>query len=257
MAVKSSLDQLLEVGAHFGHQMRRWNPKMEQFMYTNKDGVYIFDLLKTKKFLDEALAELESQAKAGKQILFLGTKKQAKDKVVEIARDCDCFYVNERWLGGTFTNFDQMRKSVAAIADTEDKLKRARELGYTKKERLLLQRELDKLYRKFGGIVDMEILPDLLFVVDASRQKAAIAEAVAKNIPVVAIADSNADPDTLDWIIPMNDDATRSVSYVLDLVAEAVKAGKSGKSIKKVVETKEEKKEVNKTVKKVKKDAKK
>lgn len=232
MAVKVDVKKLLEAGAHFGHQSRRWNPKMAQYLYGVQDGVHVFDLIKTKKALEEALDILKNAAKEGKSIIIVGTKKQAKEKVEEIAKACGCFYVNERWLGGTLTNFEQIKRSIQKLADMKKKKETGGYASFTKKERILIDREIERLERFFGGLSGLDKLPDLLFIVDTKRQTGAVKEAVFKNIEVVGIVDSNSDPTQVDYPIPMNDDATRALDYVLSLVRDAVLEGKSIKGRK-------------------------
>ncbi len=227
-----SLENLLESGAHFGHQYRRWHPKMKPYLYAVKEGVYIFDLIKTKSALEEALAVLTKASKEGKTILLVGTKKQIKEKIKSIAEDSGCPYVNERWLGGTLTNFDQIKKSRDKLSALKEELASAKEKGYTKKERLLLERKIEKLLKSFGGILDLNGYPDLIVIVDIHREKGALVEAEKLNIPVLAIVDSNSNPELVDWIIPMNDDATKALEYVLDLIKEAIQEGKK-KTVKK------------------------
>lgn len=227
MAAKStnidiSLEHLLEGGAHFGHQYRRWNPKMEPYLYAVKEGVYIFDLLKTRDCLLKALEVLSQAAKSGKVILFVGTKKQAKDRVKAIAEACGCPYVTDRWLGGTLTNFEQMKTSIRELHDLEDLLKTAKQAGYTKKERLLMKRKITKMKRIFGGILSLQKFPDLMVIIDTHREKGAIAEAQKSSIETIGIVDSNSDPYQVDWPIPMNDDASKALDYVLDLFQFAI-----------------------------------
>lgn len=239
MAVKVSLDELVRAGAHFGHQSRRWNPKMKPFLYGIKDGVHVFDLAKTKEKLTEALEFIRTSSKEGKSILILGTKKQAKEKVAEVAKEAGCLYVNERWLGGTFTNFDQIRKSTTKLADMKKKMAEGEYKSFTKKERLLLEREIARLERFFGGIADISDVPDVLVVIDTRREIGAIKEAVIAGVDTVAIVDSNCDPTIVDYPIPMNDDATKAIAYVLELVRDAILDGKKGKKVKKKVDSKE------------------
>ena len=226
--VKSDLKRLLEVGAHFGHQSKRWDPKMKRYIYGVQGGVHIFDLLLTKKGLDEALAALTDAAKQSKKILFVGTKRQGKLKTKKVAKETGSFWVTERWLGGTFTNFDQIQNSLRKL----DELKKDKTEGkfskYTKKERLLIDREIERLERFFGGIVGMDTLPDLIVIVDVKREHTATAESIAKGIDVIGIVDSNADPDDIEYIIPMNDDATSALDYVLGLMSKAILDGKKG-----------------------------
>jgi len=232
MAVKVSLKELIQAGAHFGHQSKRWNPKMAEYLHSVKDGVHVFDLTQTKVLLEEALSVLKKTAKEGKKILFLGTKKQAKKKIEEVAKASDSYFVNERWLGGTLTNFDQIKKSVSKLAEMKSKTEKGEYKSFTKKERLLIEREVARLERFFGGIADIATTPDLLIIIDIKREKSAVKEAQMKGIPIVAIVDSNCDPYGIDYPIPMNDDATRAISYVLDLMSEAILEGKRKKSSK-------------------------
>jgi small subunit ribosomal protein S2 len=232
MSTKVSLQELLDSGAHFGHQARRWNPKMAPYLYGVQDGVHVFDLVKTKAALEQALEYLKTAASEGKTILLLGTKKQAKDKVIEIAVEAGIPYVSERWLGGTFSNFDQVKKSVKKLADMKADLAAGVYTKYTKRERQLLEIETTRLERFFGGVSQLSKLPDVLVVIDTHKEIGAVKEAVAAKIPVVGIVDSNADPDMIDYPIPMNDDAVKALSYVLDLIKVAVMDGK--KKIKNV-----------------------
>ena len=229
MTIKVSLDELVKTGAHFGHQSRRWNPKMKPFLYGIKDGVHVFDLTKTKDNLEKALDFLKSSSKEGKKILFLGTKKQAREKIGKVAKKAGCYFVNERWLGGTFTNFDQIRKSTAKLADMKSKMEEGEYKSYTKKERLLIEREIARLERFFGGIADISDIPDVLVIVDTKREIGAVKEAGMKGVKTVAIVDSNCDPALVDYLIPMNDDATKAIDYVLELMQEAIIEGKKRK----------------------------
>jgi len=241
--VKVSLKGLVTSGAHFGHQTRRWNPKMGEYLYGAQDGVHVFDLIKTKERLDEALELLSNLKKEGKNILFVGTKRQVNEKVKEVAKETDSFFVTERWLGGTLTNFDQIRSTTRKLADMKKKLEAGEYKDRTKKERGVLQREIDRLERFFGGLSGMESLPDVLVVIDIKREFTAVAEANDKKIPVVAIVDTNVDPTKVDYPIPMNDDATKALSYVLELMKEAIEEGqvKKVKQVVKVVQIKNQK----------------
>lgn len=227
MTVKISLEKLLETGAHFGHQARRWNPKMASYLYGVQEGVHVFDLPKTKTALEEALDFLSQSKKEGKVILFLGTKKQAKDKTREVAAAVGAPFVSERWLGGTFTNFEQIKRSLTKLADMKAKMAAGEYTKFTKKERLLLEREIARLERFFGGMAGMEKLPDVIFVVDTHKEIGAVKEAKNAGVVVVGIVDSNADPTLVDYPIPMNDDAQKALEYVLDLVKEALTQSKS------------------------------
>jgi small subunit ribosomal protein S2 len=217
-----SLDELINSGAHFGHQTKRWNPKMEEYLYGQEDGVHIFDLIKTKPLIEEALDFLAKSAKEGKKILILGTKKQIKDKVAEVAEAAGVSYVNERWLGGTISNFDQIKRSINKMEEMKENMSTGFYNKYTKKEKLLIDREIARLEKFFGGVKTLNGVPDVLFVIDTKREAAAVREANTKKVPVVGIVDSNADPDSIDYPIPMNDDASKALEYILDLVGKAV-----------------------------------
>ena len=250
-----SLKELIASGAHFGHQTRRWNPKMKEYIYGEKDGIHIFDLTKTKEALEESLNVLKTTVKEGKTILFVGTKKQAKDTIKKVAESSGSFYINERWLGGILTNFEQVKRSCTKLQD----LKKGQESGayknYTKKERLLIDREVQRLIRFFGGLVGMQKLPDLMVIVDVKREITAVREALATEVTTVGIVDSNSDPTDLDYPIPMNDDANRAVEYVLELMKEAIMEGKGiGSKKSEVGSKKEEEKSENKTSTTKKKD---
>lgn len=240
---KISLKKLIEAGAHFGHQTKRWDPRMEEYIYGAQDGVHVFDLTKTKKMLEEALDAMAKAVSEGKTILFLGTKKQAKKKTRELAEETGMPFVDERWLGGTLTNFGQMKKSIEKLKEMKEGREKGEYKHLTKKERLLIDREIERLERFFGGISSLEEKPDMLFVVDAKREEGAIKEAKKEAVETAAIVDSNSDPTSVDYPIPMNDDATQAIEYVLELVKEAVKEGKSKKAKKKKEGKKEEKKE--------------
>ncbi len=223
MAVKISLDELVQRGAHYGHQSRRWNPKMQEYLYTVQEGVHIFDLTKTRQKLEEALKYLKTAKKEGKVILFVGTKKQAQEKVKEVASDLGYPYITERWLGGLITNFEQIKKSIKKLID----MRKAKEVGeykmYTKKEQLLLDREIERLNRFFGGLVKLDKLPEVLFVLDVKKESTAISEAKKKGVITVAVVDSNCDPTGIDYVIPMNDDAHKAIDYVMDLIHQTLK----------------------------------
>jgi len=224
--INVSLDTLLETGAHFGHQTRRWNPKMEEYLYGQENGVHIFDLIKTKPLLEEALDFITKSVREGKTVLILGTKKQIKDKVAEVGEEVGVPYINERWLGGIISNFEQMRKSLKKMEEMKANMASGVYNKYTKKERLLIDREIARLERFFGGIKNLTAIPDVLFVIDTKREAGAVHEANAKKIPVIGIVDSNSDPDLIDYPIPMNDDASKALEYILSLVKEAILEGK-------------------------------
>ena len=227
MAINVSLKKLVETGAHFGHQTRRWNPKIREYLYGQQEGIHIFDLTKTKAKLEEALKVLKDAAKNQKVILFVCTKKQGKEKTKEVAQKTQSYYVTERWLGGTLTNFDQILKSVKRLQEIKQKMADGEFKHLTKKERLLLEREVIRMERFLGGIVGLEKTPDLLVVIGTKKETGAIREAAKKGIEVIGIVDSNADPTVVDYPIPMNDDATKALEYVLGLMEEAILAGKA------------------------------
>ena len=226
-----SMKQLLEAGVHFGHQTRRWNPKMATYIFTERNGIYIIDLQKTVKKLEEAYFFVRDMAASGESILFVGTKKQAQDAIKEEAERCGQFYVNARWLGGMLTNFKTMRTRIARL----NQLQKMQEDGtfdlLPKKEVIKLQLEIAKLEKYLGGVKEMKKLPGALFVVDSRKEKNAIAEARELNIPIVAIVDTNCDPDEIDYVIPGNDDAIRAIKLISQTMANAVLEGKQGEQL--------------------------
>ena len=223
-----SMKQLLEAGVHFGHQTRRWNPKMAEYIYMERNGIYIIDLQKTVKKLEEAYDFVRSLSEQGKTILFVGTKKQAQDAVREEASRVGMYYVNARWLGGMLTNFKTMRTRV----DRLEQLKKMQEDGtfdmLPKKEVIKLMGEMAKLEKYLGGVKDMKRLPGALFVIDPRKEHNAIAEARKLHIPIVAIVDTNCDPDEVDYVIPGNDDAIRAIRLISQTMANAVLEGRQG-----------------------------
>mgnify|MGYP001430175626 FL=1 len=225
-----SMKQLLEAGVHFGHQTRRWNPKMAPYIFTERNGIYIIDLQKTVKKVDEAYDFLRSVAEEGKSILFVGTKKQAQEAVKEEALKSGMFYVNERWLGGMMTNFATIRKSINRLKELEAMEEDGTFEVLSIKEVLALKREQEKLEKSLGGIKDMEELPGALFIVDPRKERIAVAEAKKLNIPIVAIVDTNCDPDEIDYVIPGNDDAIRAVKLLTSRMADAVIEGRQGEA---------------------------
>lgn len=226
MTVKVSLEELFDTGAHFGHQARRWNPKMAPYLYGVQDGVHLFDLTKTKEELEKALEFLAQAQKEGKVVLFLGSKKQGREKTKEVAVALGQPYITERWLGGIITNFDTIKRSIDKLGQMKEKKASGEYAGkYTKKEILLLEREIARLERFFGGLSTLTKIPDILFVLDTKKESGAVYEAKKKGVTVVGIVDSNADPEFIDYPIPMNDDASKAISYVLDLVKEAMGKG--------------------------------
>ena len=223
-----SMKQLLEAGVHFGHQTRRWNPKMAKYIFTERNGIYIIDLQKTVKKVDEAYNFLRSVAEEGKSVLFVGTKKQAQEAIKEEALKADMYYVNERWLGGMMTNFQTIQKRINRLKELEKMEEDGTFEVLTKKEVLSLRHEMEKLEKFLGGIKDMNRLPGALFVVDPRKERIAVAEARKLNIPIVAIIDTNCDPDEIDYPIPGNDDAIRAVKLLTGRMADAVIEGRQG-----------------------------
>lgn len=223
-----SMKQLLEAGVHFGHQTRRWNPKMARFIFTERNGIYIIDLQKTVQKIEEAYGFLRDVAANGQTILFVGTKKQAQNAIRDEAIRCNMCYVNERWLGGMLTNFRTIQTRIARLKELEAMFEDGTVAQYTKKEAILLKRELDKLEKNLGGIKDMKKLPGAIFVIDSKKEEIAVAEARKLNIPVVATVDTNCDPDLVDFPIPANDDAIRAVKILAAKMADAVLEGRQG-----------------------------
>ena len=226
-----SMKQLLEAGVHFGHQTRRWNPKMKEYNFTERNGIYLIDLQKTVKKIDEAYYFVRDLAMDGKSILFVGTKKQAQESIEQEAKRCEMFYVNQRWLGGMLTNFKTIQGRIAQLRKIE-KMEADGDFAFLpKKEVIKLKAEQEKLEKNLGGIKDMKKLPGALFVVDPRKEHIAILEAQTLGIPVVAIVDTNCDPDEADYPIPGNDDAIRAVKLIASKMADAVLEGKQGEQM--------------------------
>ena len=223
-----SMKQLLEAGVHFGHQTRRWNPKMAKYIFTERNGIYIIDLQKTVRKVDEAYNFLRGVAEEGKTVLFVGTKKQAQEAVKEEATKAGMYYVNERWLGGMMTNFQTIQKRVKRLKELEAMEEDGTFDILTKKEVQKLRHEMEKLDKFLGGIKEMNKLPGALFIVDPRKERIAVAEARKLNIPIVAIVDTNCDPDEIDYVIPGNDDAIRAVKLLTGRMADAVMEGRQG-----------------------------
>ncbi len=222
-----TLEELLEAGAHYGHQSKRWNPKMAQYLYGVRDGVHIFDLVKTREALLTALTAITEASKTGKSILIVGTKKPAQTKVKELAEKTGILYVTARWLGGTLTNFDQIIRSVNKLSELQKGLESGEFKHLTKKERLLIERKANDLQKFFGGISGISRLPDLMIIIDTHHEASASREAKMTGIPVVGVLDSNSDPTGIDFPIPMNDDANKALEFVLGLIERALLEGKS------------------------------
>jgi len=233
MTVNIDLHKLLESGAHFGHQRKRLYPKMLPFMHEMKENVFVFDLIQTQKLLEEALAFVTKLSQEDKKILFVHTKKQAKEKTIEVAKNTGNYYIDVRWLGGTFSNFGQIKRTIGKLSEYENELKNAKEIGYTKKEKLILSRKIDDIKNSMGGILNMKDFPDAVFVIDVRREKGAVIESKKQNIPVIGIVDSNSNPDNIDYVIPMNDDAAAPLEYVMSLVEEAWNLGQNKTKAKK------------------------
>jgi small subunit ribosomal protein S2 len=216
-----SMRQLLEAGVHFGHQAHRWNPKMAEFIFGTRNNIHIIDLAQSVPMLHRALQAVSDTVAKGGRILFVGTKRQAQDAVADAAKRCAQYYVNSRWLGGTLTNWKTISGSISRLRKLEEMLSSNEAQAYTKKERLELQRERDKLDRALGGIKDMGGLPDLLFVIDTNKEDIAIKEARRLNVPVAAVVDTNCNPDGITFVVPGNDDASRAITLYCDLIARA------------------------------------
>ncbi len=220
-----SMRQLLEAGVHFGHQAHRWNPKMGNFIFGTRNNIHIVDLAQTVPLLHQALQAVSDTVAKGGRILFVGTKRQAQDAISDAAKRCAQYYVNSRWLGGTLTNWKTISGSIQRLRKLDEMLASNESGGYTKKERLTMQRERDKLDRSLGGIKDMGGVPDMLFVIDTNKEDIAIKEAQRLGIPVAAVVDTNCDPAGITFVVPGNDDAARAVSLYCDLIAKAAMDG--------------------------------
>ena len=242
-----SMKQLLEAGVHFGHQTRRWNPKMAPYIFTERNGIYIIDLQKTVRKVEDAYNFVRSLSQDGKTMLFVGTKKQAQEAVRDEALRCNMFYVNERWLGGMLTNFQTIQRRVARLRYLEDMDANDGFAGLHKKEILQLRHEMERLQKFLGGIKNMNKLPGALFVIDPRKEEIAVQEARKLGIPVVGIVDTNCDPDLIDYVIPANDDAIRAVKLLTARMADAILEGRQGEQMEdaeEAVETAAEEEEI-------------
>jgi small subunit ribosomal protein S2 len=236
--VEISMQELLEAGVHFGHQTRRWNPKMKPYIFGKRNGIYIIDLAKTLKQFREAAEFVYRLGQEGRRLLFVGTKRQAQDAVAEEARRCGQYFVTHRWLGGTLTNFVTIRQSVDRLLEIEARL--AEEGGVTtKKERLRFDRERERMNRNLEGVRELEALPDAIFVVDPKKESIAVAEANKLGIPVIGIVDTNCDPELIDYVIPGNDDAIRTIRLFLSRIADSYMAGANALQQEMMVEAKD------------------
>jgi small subunit ribosomal protein S2 len=241
------MKQLLEVGVHFGHQTKKWNPKMKKYIHTDKDGIYIIDLQKTLELLLEAYEYVRGAVSEGAVVLFVGTKKQTQDIIESYAQDCEMPYVKNRWLGGTLTNFETISRRTKRIDEIEEMEKSGIFEKLPKKEVLGIKKEYEKLLFNIGGIRNMRSLPDILYVIDPNKEIIAVREAIKLNIPIVAITDTNCDPDLIDFVIPGNDDAIRSCDLLTSAICDAVKKGKEERvKLEKVAEEKKKPEEEEK-----------
>ena len=241
------MKQLLEVGVHFGHQTKKWNPKMKKYIHTDKDGIYIIDLQKTLELLLEAHEYVRGAVSEGAVVLFVGTKKQTQDIIESYAQDCEMPYVKNRWLGGTLTNFETISRRTKRIDEIEEMEKSGIFEKLPKKEVLGIKKEYEKLLFNIGGIRNMRSLPDILYVIDPNKEIIAVREAIKLNIPIVAITDTNCDPDLIDFVIPGNDDAIRSCDLLTSAICDAVKKGKEERvKLEKVAEEKKKPEEEEK-----------
>jgi small subunit ribosomal protein S2 len=223
-----SMKQLLEAGVHFGHQTRRWNPKMGEYIFAERNGIYIIDLQKTVKKVEEAYQAVAEIVEDGGEVLFVGTKKQAQDSIKEEAERCGMYYINERWLGGMLTNFETIKTRIKKLKELDAMIEDGTMDSLPKKEVAKLMHEKEKLDRNIGGIREMKKIPDCIFIVDPRKEKIAVQEAHILNIPIVAIVDTNCDPEEVDYVIPGNDDAIRAVKLIAGRIADAVIESKQG-----------------------------
>ena len=226
MTTTELIKQLLEAGVHFGHQTRRWNPKMKRYIFGEKSGIYIIDLQKTEQFLNEAKEFISGTAAQGKPVLFVGTKKQAQDVIEEEAKRCGAFYVNHRWLGGLLTNFQTIKKSIRRYKEIEQMEKDGVFESLTKKEIAALGKERDKLVKNLSGVLEMDRLPGAVFIIDSKKEETAVLEAKKLGIPIVALIDTNCDPDLVDYPVPGNDDAIKSIRLISKFMADSIVDGR-------------------------------
>lgn len=231
-----AMKQLLEAGVHFGHQTRRWDPRMAEYIFQARNGIHIIDLQKTSKKIDEAYRFIKEQVEEGKDVLFVGTKKQAQECVKEAALASGMYYVDQRWLGGMLTNFDTIQKRIQRLKDLETMQEDGTFDVLPKKEVIVLKKEMEKLERNLGGIKEMKKVPGVMFVVDPKKERIAILEARKLNIPVVGLVDTNCNPEDVDYVIPGNDDAIRAVKLITEVMGNAVIEGKQGESFEPVME---------------------
>lgn len=242
-----SMKELLEAGVHFGHQVKRWNPKMKRYIFGERNGIYIIDLQKTLKGLEDAYNYVRDQAATGAGVLFVGTKKQAQDAVMEEANRASVFYINQRWLGGMLTNFTTVKKSIERLKKLETMKEDGTLQLLTKREASALEKEREKLAKNLSGIKEMKALPGVIFIIDPKKEKIGVAEARKLSIPTVAVVDTNCDPDEIDHVIPGNDDAIRAIKLLTSKMAEAVLEGRA--ALNKEAEQKEAKEQIEEKIK--------
>lgn len=246
-----TMKQLLETGAHFGHQTYKWNPKMDKYIFIKRNGIHILDLKQTVDAVNEAYMFIKDVVSKGKSVLFVGTKKQAQDSLEEAAKKCGAFYVSNRWYGGMLTNMQTIRKSISKLDEYEKMVEDGTINSFTKLEATKMKREYDKVLNGLGGIREMDVLPGAVFIVDIIKEEIALHEAKKLKIPIVAMVDTNADPDDVDYVIPSNDDAIRAIGLMCDIISQAVIDGKQGNlEGKDVVEPKKDEKGNKQTSKK-------
>ncbi len=221
------LQEMLELGCHFGHKASKWHPKMAEYIYGEKDGIHLFDLPKVAGLLEEAYSYVYNLAKEGKTMVLVGTKKQARDVIKEAALDASCFYINARWMGGMLTNWPQVSKSIKRMEEIREGLATDRYKGYTKYERVQLEKEQIKLERFFGGLRGLKTKPDCIFVIDPKKERITVAEANSVAVPVIALIDSDSDPRPVQFVLPGNDDAVKSIKFFVDQITAAYKAGRA------------------------------
>ncbi|MBU1034051.1 30S ribosomal protein S2 [Patescibacteria group bacterium] len=221
------LQEMLELGCHFGHKASKWHPKMDEYIYSEKDGIHLFDLPKVAGLLEEAYSYVYNLAKEGKTLVLVGTKKQAREVIKEAALDASCFYINARWMGGMLTNWPQVSKSIKRMEEIREGLATDRYKGYTKYERVQLEKEQIKLERFFGGLKGLKSKPDCIFVVDPKKERIVVAEANNVSVPVIALIDSDSDPRPVQFVLPGNDDAVKSIKFFVDQITAAYKAGRA------------------------------
>jgi len=234
------MKQLLEAGVHFGHRTMRWNPKMDQYIYTNRKGVHIMDLQKTLKLLDQAYNFVREQTKEGKTLLFVGTKRQARKSIYEEARRCGSFFVNNRWLGGMLTNFKTIKLRINRLKELEKMEEDGALAALPKSQQSIYRHQLEKLQKNLGGVREMKEIPDMIFIIDPKKERNAVLEANLLNIPIIAPIDTNCDPDEIDYIIPGNDDAIRAIRLMTSKMADAVLEGKEGRAAMEEEEAKQQ-----------------